>query len=67
MASARLNHLHVLFLLQLTLTRHVAQADDQLLSLSSEMLGVVIEAAVLKERLVYSGTGLVWRVRSFLA
>ncbi|KAI1456314.1 hypothetical protein F4805DRAFT_458962 [Annulohypoxylon moriforme] len=60
--SVRLNYLHVLFLLQLTLIRRLSQPSDRLVTIATEILGLVIEAIVLKEQLANSGTSHVWRV-----
>lgn len=61
-ASARLNYLHVLFLLRLQLVRHASEQDDELLGISAEVLHIVAQAAVMKDRLSFSGTGLIWKV-----
>ncbi|KAH7149906.1 putative Zn(II)2Cys6 transcription factor [Dactylonectria estremocensis] len=63
MVSARLNHLHVLFLLRLALVRHISEPDTQLVAISADMLGVVIEAVMIKDRLIDSGTSLIWKER----
>ncbi|KAF2138152.1 uncharacterized protein K452DRAFT_235039 [Aplosporella prunicola CBS 121167] len=62
LVSARLNHLHVLFLLRLALVREVPGPDAQLLSISTNMLSVVVEAVVLRESLANSGTSVAWKV-----
>ncbi|KAG0645056.1 Quinic acid utilization activator [Hyphodiscus hymeniophilus] len=59
MASARLNHLHILFLLRLALVRRMAEPDSQLISISADILSLAVEIAVLKEHLSNSGTGIV--------
>lgn len=61
-ASARLNYLHVLFLLRLQLVRNIPEQDDELLNISAEVLHIVAQAAVMKDRLSFSGTGLIWKV-----
>lgn len=61
-ASARLNYLHVLFLLRLTFIHHISEQDNELLDISAEMLHLVATAAVMKDRLSFSGTGLIWKV-----
>ena len=61
MVSAKLNHLHILFLLQLGLSRRVSEPNDELVNISASMLGIVVEATLHKSRLANSGTGLVWK------
>lgn len=61
-ASARLNHLHVLFLLQLSCEERNNELEPELWATSSEILNLVNEENMLKEHLVSSGTGLLWRV-----
>lgn len=65
LASARLNYLHVHFLLHLSQNERIKEPSHHLLSVSAEMLSLVVEAAVLKEQLLNSGTGIVWRVSCF--
>ncbi|KAF4969339.1 hypothetical protein FSARC_3414 [Fusarium sarcochroum] len=62
LVSARLNYLHILFLLRLVLTRGKAQFDTNLAVISAEMFGIVVEAIMLRNRLSNSGTSLVWKV-----
>ncbi|KAF2498736.1 hypothetical protein BU16DRAFT_303618 [Lophium mytilinum] len=61
MVSARLNYLHVMFLLRLTLGLRISEPDAELLVVSAEMLSLVAQAVVLKHRLVNSGTSLIWK------
>jgi hypothetical protein len=63
MVSARLNHLHIMFLLRLALVRHVTRPDSQLISVSADILSLAVETAVLKHQLANSGTGVVWKER----
>lgn len=69
--SARLTYLQVLFLLgcrqSLKASAILGREDSNLLGISEEMLSLVVEAIILRERLVNSGTGLVWKVRTMLA
>lgn len=58
----RLNHLHVLFLLRLALVHRVSEPDARLLAISADILGLVIEAVILKDCLANSGTSLIWKV-----
>lgn len=62
LVSARLNFAHVIFLLELTITPRVSHPSAELLRISADMLSVVVEAMVLKQRLANSGTSLVWKV-----
>ncbi|EKG15158.1 hypothetical protein MPH_07604, partial [Macrophomina phaseolina MS6] len=61
LVSTRLNHLHVLFLLRLALVHRTSEPDARLLVISANMLNLVMEAVVLKDRLANSGTSLVWK------
>ncbi|KAF4469488.1 hypothetical protein FALBO_3611 [Fusarium albosuccineum] len=65
MLGMKLSHLHVLFLLRLALVRRVSEPDTQLYQIAEEMLGLVVEAVILKDRLVHSSTSLVWKVVYF--
>lgn len=62
MVSAKLNHLHVLFLLYLALAEHIADPGPELIAVSSRMISLVVEAVLLRDSLTNSGTGLIWRV-----
>ncbi|CAI6094517.1 unnamed protein product [Clonostachys chloroleuca] len=62
MVSARLNHLHILFLLRLALSRQAPDSDKELVSISVEILGLVVDAIIQKDQLVNSGTSLVWKI-----
>lgn len=62
LVSARLNHLHILLLLNVALQRHVSEPDTRLVIISANMLSLVIQAILLKERLANSGTSLIWKV-----
>ncbi|KAH7015634.1 putative Zn(II)2Cys6 transcription factor [Ilyonectria destructans] len=64
MVSARLNHLHVLFMLRMALVRRISEPDAQLVGISADMLGVVVEAVMIKDRLIDSGTSLIWKETS---
>ena len=63
LVSARLNYLHVFFLLRLASQQHVPSPDESLVDISLAMLSLVVEAVVLRDHLANSGTGLVWKVR----
>lgn len=64
MLSARLNHLHVLFLYDLALAGHVIEAKSRLIDTAADMLRLTVEAVTMRDRLINSGTGLIWRVRA---
>lgn len=66
MVSARLNHLHVLFMLRMALVRRISEPDAQLVGISADMLGVVVEAMMIKDRLIDSGTSLIWKESQLL-
>lgn len=65
--NARLTYLQILFLLNdgdefLKHNDAESGAHSELLDVSKEMLGLVVEVIVLRDRLVNSGTGLLWKV-----
>ena len=63
MVNMKLNYLHVKFLLRLALLRPLtAEPDPQLLSISMDMLSLVVETVMLKDQIINSGTSLVWKV-----
>ncbi|KAI1321720.1 putative Zn(II)2Cys6 transcription factor [Xylariaceae sp. FL0255] len=62
MSSARLNHLHVLLLLELAIDQRADQPGHMSITLAAEMLDLVVLSIIHKERLVNSGTSLGWRV-----
>lgn len=65
MVNMKLNYLHVQFLLRLALVRPMStEPDSDLLNVSLEMLGLVVETILLKDQIVNSGTSLVWKVGS---
>lgn len=64
MVSARLNYLHLLFLLRLTILQRRTEPDDELISVSAEILSLAVESVILRHQLANSGTSVVWRVSS---
>ena len=62
MVSARLNYLHVQFLLRLTFVNSIQKPDRQLITISSNMLNVVVQGMLFKDHLANSGTSHLWRV-----
>ncbi|KAJ5329481.1 Transcription factor [Penicillium brevicompactum] len=65
LASMRLDQLHVLFLLQLSFIDSLAEPDPSMIDVSDQMLGLVIESILLRDRLVFSGTSLVWKIAHY--
>lgn len=64
LASTRLGYLHVLFLLRLLRLGSPANPDASFVSISKEILSLVVEVIVLRHQLVCStGTSFEWRVR----
>lgn len=66
LAGTRLNHLHVLFLLRLLFLDTVAEPDVAIIDISEQMLSLVVDTMLLRDQLVNSGTGLVWKVNNLL-
>lgn len=60
--NARLNQLHILFLLRMAVTRSQPESDAELVSTAAEILTLIVEALMQKDYLVNSGTSLVWKV-----
>lgn len=60
--NARLNQLHILFLLRMAVTRSRPESDPALVSTAAEILTLIVEALMQKDYLVNSGTSLVWKV-----
>lgn len=62
MISARLNYLHVHFLLEMAVIRNLAEPGPGLISVAATMLRLAVDAIIFKDRLINSGTQLVWKV-----
>ncbi|RDW92718.1 uncharacterized protein DSM5745_00040 [Aspergillus mulundensis] len=62
LGAVRLNHLHVLFLLQLLQLDSPAQPDPPIIEVAEEMVLIVVDLILLRDRLVNSGTSLVWKI-----
>lgn len=60
--SIRLNYLHITFLLRRILLRRLAEPDETVLEVAGLMLHLVVDAILLRDELVNSGTGLDWKV-----
>ncbi|ATY59658.1 Fungal transcriptional regulatory [Cordyceps militaris] len=63
--NARLNQLHIHFLLRMVITRTRPESDAELVSTAAEILGLIVEALMQKDYLVNSNTSLVWKVAYF--
>ncbi|KAF0326719.1 fusarisetin A cluster transcription factor fsa6 [Colletotrichum asianum] len=61
--SARLNYLHILFLTQLVCLKSPLEPGKTIVELAQEILSLVVEAVVLRDQAVSSGTSTVWKVR----
>ncbi|KAJ5174388.1 uncharacterized protein N7482_000265 [Penicillium canariense] len=62
LAHVRLNHLHVLFLLRLLLLNTLTEPDVPIIETAGQMLALVVEIILLRDQLINSGTGLIWKV-----
>ncbi|KAH7084001.1 hypothetical protein FB567DRAFT_96175 [Paraphoma chrysanthemicola] len=62
LVSAKLNFTHVRFLLELHAALPISNPSIELLQASAEMLSLVVEAIVMRQKLANSGTSLVWKV-----
>ncbi|KAK8150906.1 hypothetical protein G3M48_004586 [Beauveria asiatica] len=60
--NARLNQLHILFLLRMAVARSRPESDGELVSIAAEILTLIVEALMQKDYLVNSNTSLVWKV-----
>ncbi|PWY92640.1 hypothetical protein BO70DRAFT_367708 [Aspergillus heteromorphus CBS 117.55] len=65
LAGVRLNHLHVLFLLRLLSLDTLTEPDRPVVDVSEQILSLVVEIILLRDQLVNSGTGLVWKVAHY--
>ncbi|KAL6915360.1 hypothetical protein FSST1_006855 [Fusarium sambucinum] len=61
----RLDYLHTLFLLHLASSRQLEYPGGDLLAIAGEMLSIVTEAIMLRDRLVNSGISLTWKVAQY--
>ncbi|KAJ5798632.1 uncharacterized protein N7503_007928 [Penicillium pulvis] len=60
--SVRLNYLHVQFLLRLLLLSSLIEPDVSLVAIAEEMLSRVVEAILMRQETIDSGTSLVWKI-----
>ncbi|PTB70298.1 hypothetical protein BBK36DRAFT_1164847 [Trichoderma citrinoviride] len=65
LAGARLEYLHTHFLLGFLSQRKVAEPDEALLRTACEMLSIVVETIILRDRMANSGTCLIWKVAQY--
>ncbi|PLB45480.1 hypothetical protein P170DRAFT_449171 [Aspergillus steynii IBT 23096] len=63
--SARLNQLHVLFLLRLLLLDTLVDPDTSIVIIAGEMLALVVEIILIRDQLTNSGTGLIWKIAHY--
>ncbi|CAG8367868.1 unnamed protein product [Penicillium salamii] len=63
LAGTRLDYLHILLLTGLVSRGKLSEPDDLLLTVAGEMLSITVEVIILRDRLVNSGTSLIWKVR----
>ena len=61
----RLDYLHTLLLLGLVTQKRASDVDRGLLEVASEMLSITVQVVILRDRLVNSGTCLIWKVRLY--
>lgn len=62
LAGTRLDYLHTLLLLGLVTQKRASDVDRELLEVASEMLSITVQVVILRDRLVNSGTCLIWKV-----
>ncbi|ETS79639.1 hypothetical protein PFICI_09492 [Pestalotiopsis fici W106-1] len=60
--SARLNHLHVLFLLSRVPIPRLNEPNDALVDVACQMLQLVVETILIRDELANSGTTVSWKV-----
>ncbi|KAH8734476.1 hypothetical protein BGZ61DRAFT_442601 [Ilyonectria robusta] len=65
LVGTRLDYLHTLFLLHLASLKQISEPDEALLTVAGEMLSHVVEVIILRDRMVNSGTSLIWKVAQF--
>ncbi|KAH8891240.1 hypothetical protein GQ53DRAFT_841627 [Thozetella sp. PMI_491] len=65
LVHTRLNHLQIIFLLRLMLVGRLSEPDASLLAVAQEIVSLVVETVVLRDYIVNSGTGLIWKVAHY--
>ncbi|KAJ9220365.1 hypothetical protein DTO169C6_7254 [Paecilomyces variotii] len=63
--STRLNHLHVLFLLRLLFLSTPAEPDASIFTIAGDILALVVEAMLIRDQVVNSGTSLKWKIAHY--
>ena len=61
LAGTRLEYLHTLFLLSLSSQSKISEPDRSMLEIAGDILSLVVEVIILRDRLANSGTSLVWK------
>ncbi|VUC29055.1 unnamed protein product [Clonostachys rosea] len=64
-ASIRLNHLHVLFLLRLLHLDRLAEPDEAIVEIAKEITNLIVEVILFREQLAFSGTSLIWKITCY--
>lgn len=62
LAGTRLDYLHIHFLLGLAAQQKSFEPNEYLLGVAVEMLSITVEAIILRDELVNSGSCLIWKV-----
>ncbi|KAH7142097.1 hypothetical protein EDB81DRAFT_691571 [Dactylonectria macrodidyma] len=65
LAGTRLDYLHIHFLLGLVSQRSISEPNDYLLTVATEMLSITVEAIILRDQMVNSGSCLIWKVAQY--
>lgn len=60
--SVQLNHLHVLFLLNMLLLRAPNEPSPSIVDIAEQILCILVDMILLRDQLTNSGTSLVWKV-----
>lgn len=61
--SVRLNHLHVLFLLNMHLLNTPNEPNSTIVDVAEQILCIIVDMILLRDQLINSGTSLVWKVQ----
>lgn len=61
--SVQLNHLHVLFLLNMLLLRAPNEPSPTIVDVAEQILCILVDMILLRDQLTNSGTSLVWKVQ----
>jgi hypothetical protein len=63
MLSVRLNYLHLKFLVRFVQLESLAEPSSEIVSIAEDLLMLVVEATLQRERLSNAGSGIIWKVR----